>query len=70
MVSRRRTVWRRPVSRTAFISAGIGWSRSPHFQNWLKLDMSKLEAEVIAMPTRDDVTIPVEEQLIVELCSQ
>ncbi|HOD79858.1 MAG TPA: 30S ribosomal protein S4 [Phycisphaerae bacterium] len=42
----------------------------PHLQNWLKLDMSKLEAEVIAMPTRDDVTIPVEEQLIVELCSQ
>ena len=42
----------------------------PHLQNWLKLDMSKLEAEVIAMPTRDDVTIPVEEQLIVELCNQ
>ncbi|OQB79181.1 MAG: 30S ribosomal protein S4 [Planctomycetes bacterium ADurb.Bin126] len=42
----------------------------PHLQNWLQLDMSKLEAQVIAMPTRDDVTIPVEEQLIVELCSQ
>jgi len=42
----------------------------PHVQNWLKLDMAKLDAEIIAMPTRDDVTIPVEEQLIVELCSQ
>jgi small subunit ribosomal protein S4 len=42
----------------------------PHLQNWLKLDMTKLEAEVTAVPTRDDVTIPVEEQLIVELCSQ
>jgi len=42
----------------------------PHLQNWLKLDMVKLDAEVIAVPTRDDVTIPVEEQLIVELCSQ
>jgi len=42
----------------------------PHVQNWLTLDMAKLEAEIIAMPTRDDVMIPVEEQLIVELCSQ
>jgi len=42
----------------------------PHVQNWLKLDMTKLEGEVLAVPTREDVTIPVEEQLIVELCSQ
>lgn len=42
----------------------------PHIQNWLKLDMPKLEAEIIAMPTREDVMIPVEEQLIVEFCSQ
>lgn len=42
----------------------------PHVQNWLKLDMTKLEAEVVALPTREDVMIPVEEQLIVELCSQ
>jgi len=42
----------------------------PHVQNWLKLDLTKLEAEVLAVPTRDDVQIPVEEQLIVELCGQ
>ena len=42
----------------------------PHVQNWLKLDMVKLEGEIIAAPTREDVTIPVEEQRIVELCSQ
>jgi len=42
----------------------------PHVQNWLQLDMVKLGAEIIAVPTREDVTIPVEEQLIVELCSQ
>jgi len=42
----------------------------PHVQNWLKLDLAKLEAEMIAVPSRDDVTIPVEEQLIVEFCSQ
>ena len=39
-------------------------------QNWLILDMTKLEGVVQAMPTRDDVMIPVEEHLIVEFCSQ
>ena len=42
----------------------------PVVQNWLQLDMVKLVAEVIAQPTRDDVTIPVEEHLIVEFCNQ
>ena len=42
----------------------------PHVQNWLKVDLTKLEAEVVAVPTREDVMIPVEEQLIVELCGQ
>ena len=42
----------------------------PHGQNWLKLDLTKLTAEVVAEPTREDVMIPVEEQLIVELCGQ
>ena len=39
-------------------------------QNWLQLDMAKLEGQVLALPTRDDVMIPVEEQLIVEVCSK
>jgi len=42
----------------------------PHLQNWLALDMTKLAGTVLAMPTRDDVMIPVEESLIVELCSR
>lgn len=39
-------------------------------QAWLKLDTNKLEVTVAAMPGRDDVQIPVEEQLIVEMCSR
>ena len=42
----------------------------PHVQNWLQLDMTRLEGQVLAMPTREDVMIPVEENLIVELCSR
>lgn len=45
---------------------------NPNFsvQSWLQLDRSKPEATVVAMPTRDDVQIPVEEQLVVEFCSR
>lgn len=39
-------------------------------QPWLRLDASKLEVGVAALPTREDVQIPVEEQLIVEMCSR
>lgn len=42
----------------------------PRLQNWLSLDMSQLTGEVVALPTREDVMIPVEEQLIVEFCSR
>jgi small subunit ribosomal protein S4 len=42
----------------------------PHVQNWLKLEIPKLEGQVVAMPTREDVQVPVEENLIVELCSR
>ena len=42
----------------------------PRLQNWLQLDMTTLEGQIIATPTRDDVMIPVEEQLIVEFCSK
>jgi small subunit ribosomal protein S4 len=36
---------------------------------WLSLDESIPQVTVLAMPTRDDVQIPVEEHLIIELCS-
>lgn len=42
----------------------------PPEQTWLQVDPNKLEAKVIALPGRDDVLIPVEEQLIVEFCSR
>ncbi len=45
-------------------------SRPAAVQNWLNVDPAKLEATVAALPTREDVQIPVEEQLIVEFCSR
>lgn len=45
---------------------------NPNFnvQGWLQLDREKLEATVVALPSRDDVQIPIEEQLVVEFCSR
>ena len=45
---------------------------NPNFttQNWLQLGREKPEATVVALPARDDVQVPVEEQLVVEFCSR
>jgi len=45
---------------------------NPNFttQSWLQLNREKPEATIVALPARDDVQIPVEEQLVVELCSR
>ncbi len=39
-------------------------------QEWLQVDLTKLEGVVAALPSREDIQIPVEEQLIVEFCSK
>lgn len=54
----------------ALISGQMGEDviRAP--QAWLSVDAKKLEATVVALPSREDVSIPVEEQLIVEFCSR
>jgi small subunit ribosomal protein S4 len=45
---------------------------NPNFttQAWLQLDRDKPAATVVALPTRTDVQIPIEEQLVVEICSR
>jgi len=45
---------------------------NPNFvtQDWLQLDTEKLQAAVVALPGRDDIQIPVEEELVVEFCSR
>ena len=45
---------------------------NPNFttQGWLQLDRTRPTATIVALPTRDDVQIPVEEQLVVEFCSR
>lgn len=39
-------------------------------QGWLQLDSSKPAATVVGLPTRDDVQLVIEENLVVEFCSK
>lgn len=43
---------------------------NPPPQDWFQVDPNKLEATVIALPGREHVLIPIEEQLVVEFCSR
>ena len=54
----------------ALVRACLEEIGEPRLQNWLTLDVSQLAGEVVALPTRDDVMIPVEDHLIVEFCSR
>lgn len=42
----------------------------PRPQSWLEANPQTMEATVLVLPGREDVLIPVEEQLIVEFCSR
>ncbi len=63
------TVREREKSRN-FVRAQIGEEAPRQVQSWLQVDFRLPEALVVALPSRDDVNIPVEEQLIVEFCSR
>lgn len=52
-----------------FVRQALG-DGGPTVQPWLQLDAQRLEGVVAALPAREDVQIPVEEQLIIEMCSR
>lgn len=45
---------------------------NPNFsaQPWLQLDANTPSATVLALPTRQDVQLPIEDQLVIEFCSR
>ncbi len=64
------TIGVKPADRSKnMVQANVG-DGVPTLQSWLSLDTKTLEGNITAMPTREDVQIPVEEQLIIEMCSR
>ena len=45
-------------------------SRGRSLPEWIELDKDNFEGTVKQMPAREDITLPIEEQLIVELYSR
>jgi small subunit ribosomal protein S4 len=61
----------KPASRkNEFVRASVETARGRGIPNWLDLDPENFVGKVTAMPTRDDIKSPIEEQLIVELYSR
>jgi small subunit ribosomal protein S4 len=52
------------------IRASVETARGRGIPSWLELDPENFVGKAIALPTRDDIKLPVEEQLIVELYSR
>ena len=44
--------------------------KSRQVPSWLQVQTDSVQAKMIGSPTRDEVGLPVQEQLIVELCSR
>ena len=53
-----------------FIRASVESARGRGIPSWLELDPENFSGKVLALPTREDIKLPVEEQLIVELYSR
>ena len=52
------------------VKAAIISSARVEVPAWLEVDVEKLQGKVLALPTRDQIDLPVREQLIVELYSK
>ena len=52
------------------VKALIELNKNKTIPGWLEVDRDRMEVNVLSIPTREDVTLPVEEHLIVELYSK
>jgi small subunit ribosomal protein S4 len=58
------------AAKNGFVQASVEAVKGRGVPRWLELDSANLSAKVLALPARDDVSFPIQEQLIVELYSK
>jgi small subunit ribosomal protein S4 len=58
------------AAKNGFVQASVEAVKGRGMPRWLELDAVNLSAKVLALPARDDVSFPIQEQLIVELYSK
>ena len=54
----------------AFVSEALDTAQGRGVPPWLELDAENLKGKVVSLPTREDIRLPIQEQLIVELYSR
>jgi len=63
-------IFRENSAKRPSLKAAAEAHRQKTVPGWLEMEGDKLQVRVISLPTRADVTIPVEEHLVVELYSK
>jgi small subunit ribosomal protein S4 len=58
------------ASKNALVAQSVEAVKGRGVPKWLELDAAAMKGKVLAMPARDDVNFPIQEQLIVELYSK
>ncbi|MEL7058678.1 MAG: 30S ribosomal protein S4 [Acidobacteriota bacterium] len=61
---------RTPSRKNEFIRASVDSARGRGIPGWLELDAESFTGTVRSLPTRDEIKVPIQEQLIVELYSR
>ncbi|HPC84463.1 MAG TPA: 30S ribosomal protein S4 [Thermoanaerobaculaceae bacterium] len=58
------------VRSNAFVVEALETAQGRGVPAWLELDSANFRGKVVALPTREDIRLPIQEQLIVELYSR
>ena len=62
--------FREKSSKNEELMALVEYNKNKTVPGWIEVDAEKMEAKILSFPTREDITLPVEEHLVVELFSK
>jgi small subunit ribosomal protein S4 len=58
------------LRKNTFLLKSVEHSRARGIPEWLSLDAEGLKGTVVSLPTREQITLPIQEQMIIELYSK
>jgi small subunit ribosomal protein S4 len=58
------------IRKNTFLLAAVDHTRARGIPEWLALDADALKGSVVALPSRESITLPIQEQMIIELYSK
>jgi small subunit ribosomal protein S4 len=61
---------REGAKKLVIVEAASAYAAQNHSPSWLQIDFPNLTGKIVSLPKRDEVSLPVNEQLIVELYSK